>query len=166
MSTLPSGSTAPNFTLKDADGNPQSLAAALTKGPALVVFFKVSCPTCQYGMRFYSRIGERLADTPLTVWAVSQNDPDSANHFNREFESSLATLIDSEEAGFRVSNAYGITNVPTAFVIGQDGKVKHNSVGWVKADVEEIASAMSAAADRPPFIPFQPGEDIIAYKGG
>jgi peroxiredoxin len=166
MPALPPGSAAPNFTLKDANGNSHSLAAALTNGPALLVFFKVSCPTCQYGMRYFSRIGEHLADTPVTVWAVSQNDPSSSKTFNREFESKLPTLIDSEDAGFVVSNAYGITNVPTAFVISPDGQVKHTSVGWVKAEVEEIAAAMSAAADHPPFIPFKPGEDILAYKGG
>ena len=166
MPALPPGSAAPNFTLKDANGSPHSLAAALTNGPALLVFFKVSCPTCQYGVRFYSRIGEHLADTPFTVWGVSQNDPSSTKTFNREFESKLPTLIDSEDAGFVVSNAYGITNVPTAFVISPDGEVKHTSVGWVKAEVEEIAAAMSAAADHPPFIPFKPGEDILAYKGG
>jgi peroxiredoxin len=166
MPALPPGSAAPNFTLKDANGNSHSLAAALTNGPALLVFFKVSCPTCQYGMRYFSRIGEHLADTPVTVWAVSQNDPSSTKTFNREFESKLPTLIDSEDAGFVVSNAYGITNVPTAFVMGPDGEVKQTSVGWVKAEVEEIAAAMSAAADHPPFIPFKPGEDILAYKGG
>ena len=74
--------------------------------------------------------------------------------------------IDSEDADFVVSNAYGITNVPTAFVISPDGEVKHTSVGWVKAEVEEIAAAMSASADHPPFVPFKPGEDILAYKGG
>ena len=166
MPALLPGSVAPNFTLGDADGNARSLAAALTKGPVLLVFFKVSCPTCQYGMRFFSRIGEHLADTPVTVWAVSQNDADSTKSFNREFESNLPALLDSEHAGFAVSNAYGITHVPTAFVIGQDGEVKHSSVGWVKAEVEEIAAAMSAAADQPPYIPFQPGEDVVAFKGG
>lgn len=166
MPALPPGSAAPDFTLKDANGNSHSLAAMLTNGPALLVFFKVSCPTCQYGMRFFSRIGERLADTPVTVWAVSQNDPNSTKTFNREFESKLPTLIDSEDAGFAVSNAYGITHVPTAFVISPAGEVKHTSVGWVKAEVEEIAAAMSAAAGNPPYIPFKPGEDILAYKGG
>lgn len=166
MPALPPGSAAPNFTLKDFDGVEHRLAAALTNGPVLVVFFKVSCPTCQYGMRYYSRIGEHLADTPVTVWSISQNDPESTKAFNREFESNLAALIDGEEAGFPVSNAYGITHVPSAFVIGQEGEVKYSSVGWVRAEVEEIAAAMSAAAEHPPFIPFQPGEDVIAYKGG
>jgi len=166
MPALPAGSIAPEFTLQGLDGSPYTLSAALTKGPALLVFFKISCPTCQYGMRYFSRIGEHLAGTSATVWAVSQTDLDSTRAFNQQFESNLTSLADREDDDFAVSNAYGITNVPTAFVINQDGLVTHFSVGWVKTDVVEMAAAMSSAVDRPPYVPFRPGEDIIAYKGG
>ena len=55
MPALSAGKTAPDFRLKSRDNKEFSLADALTRGPVLLVFFKVSCPTCQYAFPFYER---------------------------------------------------------------------------------------------------------------
>ena len=44
---------------------------------------------------------------------------------------------------YPASNAYGLTNVPTIFWIAQDGEIEVSSVGWVKADFEEINRRMA-----------------------
>ena len=48
MAALPPGSKAPDFELPDRDGASHSLSDALRKGPVLLTFFKISCPTCQF----------------------------------------------------------------------------------------------------------------------
>ena len=53
--------------------------------------------------------------------------------------------------GYAVSNAYGLTNVPTLFLIGQDGQIEISSVGWVKQDIEEINRKLAAAQQTPPL---------------
>ena len=52
------------------------------------------------------------------------------------------TLLDSE--GYPASNAYGLTSVPTIFLIAPDGKVKVSCMGFSKSDLEKIASELVA----------------------
>ena len=51
-------------------------------------------------------------------------------------------LIDDENA-YMASNAYGLTNVPTTFLIDTDGAVKVSSMGFDKKDLEAIAAHLA-----------------------
>jgi hypothetical protein len=67
--------------------------------------------------------------------------------------------------GYIVSNAYGLTNVPTVFEIQQDGIIGMSSVSWARPEVEEIARKYSA--DAVGVVPlFEPKEKIAEYKAG
>ena len=166
MAALEPGSKAPDFSLPDHNGNTQSLRAALEKGPVLVTFFKVTCPTCQYALPFFDRLSAATAESPVTFWAVSQNDPSDTAAFNREFEVDLPELFDSEDDNFPVSNAYGITHVPSSFLIEQDGTIAVSSVGWDKAEFELITKHLALAASAPDLDVFNPGEDVLDYRAG
>ena len=167
MPALPPGSKAPNFELPDHDGASHSLSDALLKGPVLMTFFKISCPTCQYGVPFISRLAPPLEGKPVTVWGISQDTPAHTAGFNREFETgSLPQLFDSEEQDYAVSNAYGITNVPTSFLIEQDGTISVSSVGWDKKEVELVSKYLGEAASVPELTPFNPGESVLDFRGG
>ena len=52
MAALNAGVLAPDFTLPTVQGGQVSLRQALAKGPVVLVFFKVSCPVCQYALPF------------------------------------------------------------------------------------------------------------------
>ena len=166
MATLTRGTLAPDFTLVDHEGKPRSLSSAVKSGPVLVTFFKVSCPTCQYALPFIDRLQSRLEAAPVTVWAISQDGSDATEAFNEEFEVSLTALFDPEEETYPVSNAYGITNVPTSFLIDRDGAVAEVSVGWDKVDMERISSRVGEASGMAGLTPVDPGEDVLDYKGG
>ena len=166
MAALSPGSQAPDFTLVDHEGEPRSLSSALKNGPVLVTFFKVSCPTCQYALPFVDRLQSQLEGTPVTVWAVSQDGPDPTAAFNAEFEVSLTDLFDPEEETYPVSNAYGLTHVPTSFLIDRDGAIAETSVGWDKKDMEQISSRVGEAAGVADLTPFHSGEDVLDYRGG
>ncbi len=56
MTALATGTQAPDFELKTLDGKSFSLSAELARGPAVLAFFKVSCPTCQYALPFLERL--------------------------------------------------------------------------------------------------------------
>ena len=166
MAALEPGSKAPDFSLPDRNGDVQSLRAALEKGPVLLTFFKISCPTCQYALPFFDRLSAATEASPVTFWAVSQNDRGSTAAFNREFEVEPPELFDSEDEDFPASNAYGVTHVPTSFLIEQDGAISLSSVGWDKAEFEQISQQLAAAASVPDLTVFNPGEDVLDYKAG
>ena len=56
MPALAVGKKAPDFTLPVMDGKSFSLQGALTRGPVVAAFFKISCPVCQFAFPFLERI--------------------------------------------------------------------------------------------------------------
>jgi peroxiredoxin len=164
MAALSAGAKAPEFALQSADGKKASLADALKKGPVVAAFFKVSCPTCQFTAPFLERLHEAYGGEHFTLWGVSQDDAADTREFNQEFEIEFPTLIDDN--GYRVSNQYGITNVPTVFLIAPDGKIQESSVGFSKKDLEKMAAAAARATSTPPTSFFKPGEVIPDSKPG
>lgn len=164
MAALTAGTKAPDFSLPAVDGSKFSLQEALQQGPVLAAFFKVSCPTCQYTFPFLERIHKAYGDKKIGVVAISQNDRKDTAAFLKEYGITFRTLLDDPN-GYAVSNAYGLTNVPSLFLIGQDGRIEVSSVGWVKQEVEEIYRKLGAGRQTLPAI-FQPGEDVRDFKAG
>ena len=172
MAALSPGTKAPGFSLpavfsgtdSGKDGGNFSLQAALQQGPVLAAFFKVSCPTCQYAFPYLERLHKAHGDKKVTVVGISQNDQRDTAAFLKEYGVTFRTLLDDPN-GYAVSNAYGLTNVPTLFLIGQDGQIEVTSVGWVKQDVEEINRKLAPAQQTPPLI-FQPREDVRDFRAG
>ena len=165
MAALPAGTKAPEFSLPAVGGDKFSLQAALEQGPILAAFFKVSCPTCQYAMPFLERIHQAYGGKKITVVGISQDNQRDTAAFLKEYGITFRTLLDDPN-GYAVSNAYGLTNVPSLFLIGQDGQIEITSVGWVKPEIEEINRKLAATQQTQPPAIFNPGEDVRDFRAG
>jgi peroxiredoxin len=165
MPALTAGSKAPDFELKATDGQPFKLSDALARGPVVVALFKVSCPTCQYAFPFLERLYRAYGTNNVTLVGISQNDARQTSGFVKEFGVTFPVLLDDEDS-YPVSNAYGLTNVPTIFWIAQDGKIDISSVGWVKYDFEELNRKMAEAGNIPSAVMFKPGEEVRDFRAG
>lgn len=165
MTALRVGSTAPDIKLSSLSGEAFSLQEALARGPVLLAFFKISCPTCQYAFPFYERLFRAYKNSPVTVVGISQNNAADTAAFAKEFGITFPLLLD-DPLTYPVSNAYGLTNVPTLFWIERDGEIEVSSMGWAKPDFEDINRRMAGAAAvvAPPM--FRAGEDVHDYRGG
>jgi peroxiredoxin len=137
MPALDTGSAAPDFTLSSTDGKQFSLKEALARGPVLVAFFKISCPVCQYAFPFLERIYKASGNKGVTIIGISQDNARDTNAFQKEFGVTFPILFDNP-IQYEVSNAYGLTNVPSIFWINQDGEIEISSVGWSRQDIETI----------------------------
>jgi peroxiredoxin len=165
MPALTSGKTAPDFTLRTLDGKSFNLKDTLVRGSTVLVFFKVSCPTCQYALPFYERLFKAYKNQHVTLVGVSQNDADETKAFAKEFGITFPLLMDDTRK-YVVSNAYGLTNVPTIFWIGNDGEVEITSVGWSKADFDQVNRKMAEAERTAALRIFQSGEDVLDFRAG
>ena len=173
MAALPAGTKAPDFSLpalsdgkdSDKDGSKFSLQAALKQGPVLAAFFKVSCPVCQYTFPYLERLHKAHGGKRITIVGISQDNQRDTADFMKEYGVTFRILLEDPN-GYAVSNAYGLTNVPTLFLIGQDGQIEITSVGWVKQEVEDINRQFAAAQQTPPLPIFQPGEDVRDFRAG
>src|SRR3982074_808617 len=137
MTALTVGAEAPDFQLKSMDGKRFSLQEELGRRPVVLAFFKASCPVCQYAFPFLERLHKAYGQTKVTLVGVSQNDPQQTAAFSKEFGVTFPVLLDEQDS-YPVSNAYGLTNVPTVFWIGQDGEIEISSVGWDRKEIEQI----------------------------
>jgi len=164
MPALQVGRKAPGFTLPTTDGEELSLQEALARGPVVLAFMKISCPVCQYAFPFFERLYQANRNGRLTVFGISQNDEDGTEQFMRTFGVTFPVLLDDPET-YPVSNAYGITNVPTMFLIAPDGTIELASVGWNKKDVEAVSRRL-AHDGMPPASVFHPGEHVVDSKAG
>jgi peroxiredoxin len=166
MQALEAGVQAPEIELQYLDGSKFSLKEARKKGPVVAVFFKVSCPVCQMALPFLDRIYRAYEKGGKFIFlGVSQDNAADTRAFNRQFGVSFPVLLDP--AGkYPVSNAYGLTNVPTFFLISPQGEIEFASVSWSRADVEQLNRRLAAASDATAVQVFQPGEKVAEYKPG
>jgi peroxiredoxin len=165
MAALSTGTKAPEFELKSLDGKQFSLNDQLARGAVVLVFLKVSCPTCQYALPFYERLYKAYRDKGVSLVGISQNEAKDTAAFKKEFGVTFPVLLD-DTSSYPVSNAYGLTNVPTIFWIGQDSEIEVSSVGWLKADFEEINRKMAEAGGSTPTVVFKAGEDVRDFRAG
>ena len=164
MEALTPGTPAPAFSLKDADGKRYALAEALKTGPVLLAFFKISCPVCQFTFPFLERLHQEVkGQESLHVWGVSQNDASETRSFAREYNCTFPLLID--EAGYPVSNQFGLSYVPTLFLVKPDGQIQVSSVGFVRADIEAVAGEFSRRLGQPIRV-FQAADNVPDFKPG
>jgi peroxiredoxin len=165
MAALTVGTKAPDFELKAMDGRRFVLHEELVHGPVVLAFFKAGCPTCQYTFPFLERLERAYGHAGVRIIGVSQNDPKQTAGFTKEFGVTFPVLLDDREK-YLVSNAYGLTNVPSIFWIAQDGEIEVSSVGWLKADFTEINRKMAESGKIAPAVVFQPGEDVRDFRAG
>jgi peroxiredoxin len=164
MAALIAGTKAPEFELKALDGNRFVLSEALVGGPVVLAFFKVSCPTCQYTFPFVERLYKGYGNN-VRLFGISQNNAKETAAFAKQFGVTFPILLDDTEK-YPVSNAFGLTNVPTIFWIAQGGDIELSSVGWVKKDFEAISRKFAEVGNKASLPFFRPGEDVRDFQAG
>lgn len=153
---LETGAHAPSFRLKSIDGGMISLGDIQAKGPALLAFFKVSCPVCQLAMPYLQRLA---AGSSVQVIGISQDDARDTSEFNQRFGVTFPTLLDSSKERYPASNAFGITNVPSLFLVEPDGQVSTAVTGFSKRDFESFGQRAGVQT-------FHSGDNVPEWKAG
>jgi peroxiredoxin len=148
-STLREGQIAPDAELQTVGGGVVRVSQLAARGPVLLAFYKDTCPTCQLTMPFLNRArGSKIA-----IYGVSQDNLERTKAFARDFGIKYELLIDPADA-YAASNEFGITTVPSMFVISPERKVLWASFGFMKVDIESLAELtgveiLTAADDVP-----------------
>ena len=165
MAALTPGTSAPDFTLPTMEGKQFSLREALAQGPVLAAFFKISCPVCQFAFPYLDRIYKAYGNRNVAIVGISQNEKKDTAAFLKEYGVSFPVLLDDTNT-YPVSNAYGLTNVPSIFWIAQDGEIEISSVGWLRKEIDEISqkAAKITGESRQPV--FRPDEQVPEFRAG
>ena len=165
MTHIVAGNIAPGFSLNSLDNKEYSLHSLMERGPIVASFFKISCPVCQFTFPFLERLYKRYGGASVTFIGISQDDARATAKFAKEYGVSFPILLDDPD-GYLVSNAYGLTNVPTTFLIDTDGTVKVSSMGFDRKDLETIAADLAERRKLVLAPLFRPDEIVPANKPG
>jgi peroxiredoxin len=166
MTQIVAGNAAPGFSLKALDGKEYSLEKLRQQGPVVAAFFKVSCPVCQFTFPYLERLYKRYGGDGVTFLGISQDNASDTKEFAKEFGATFPMVLDEKQKGYLASNAYGLTNVPTTFLIESDGTVKISCVGFDKKDLESIAEELAGRKKIALAALFRPDEAVPAHKPG
>jgi peroxiredoxin len=137
MSPLKAGEMAPEFVLSGLDGTSFALSG-LRSAPTVLVFYKNTCPTCILTLPFLQRLYERVEGSPVRFWGISQDSPEETRVFGEQHGITFPLFPDAP--GYPVSNAYGITSVPTLHLVEGDGSIARTLQGFSQADLESLAA--------------------------
>jgi cytochrome c biogenesis protein CcmG, thiol:disulfide interchange protein DsbE len=117
------GRAAPALPKELLAGAPVTLAAlrsAAAGKPALVVFWASWCEPCRTEAPALERFARSAAGRGRVVGVDWSDEAQSARRFIEKYRWSFPNLRDGEGA---VGLAYGLTGLPTTFLIGADGHI-------------------------------------------
>jgi peroxiredoxin len=126
----------------------------LGDGDRAVVFYKVTCPTCQTAAPAIERL---YRAAPERVTAIGQDPPEQLEDFGRRYGASFPAMSDGSP--YPMSEAYGLRTVPTLFVL-REGRIAEvveswDRDGWNRAAAGLVGGPVSEDGDGLP--PFRPG---------
>lgn len=163
MSELAPGTRAPAFTLPALDGS--GALEGPVRGPlTLLLFAKASCPTCRWAMPCFQTLHERTAGGSLSVIGVFQDDADVERAAAAELGVTFPVAV--EETPWATADAYGLTTVPTFFLLDERGNVLVTSPGFSRDDVLEAPKRAAELDGGDAVSPFPDGMDVPAYRPG
>lgn len=132
------GSIAPDFELKDVNGKTVRLSNFRGKNPIFLNFWASWCPACRQEAPENERLHRQLGPKGLKFISLSIDQGPSAledvRKFVEEFKLSFAPLLDSKH---EVLDLYGVTAIPTTFLIDRKGKIVAKEVGpknWTSSE--------------------------------
>lgn len=157
---LKAGKVAPDFTLPFFDGGVSNLYSA--GKTAVLIFYKFSCPVCQFTFPFLQKIYETYGDAFYFV-AIAQDPAEKTIPFRETFGITVPTLMDLQP--YPVSNTYRIETVPSIFLVNEDHKIDTSFEGFDKKQLERLSDSLAHKSGLPRIALFQ-GLSVPELKPG
>jgi len=136
---------APNFSLKDLNGNKLDLADYKGK-VVLLDFWATWCGPCRIEIPGFVELQERYRERGLAVIGVlTQDDPSNVPEFYQEFRMNYQVAIGDDDG--KVAGLFDCCfGLPTTFLIGRDGRIyaKHEGAApgsYFQNEVKELLAA-------------------------
>ena len=153
--TLKAGEKAPDFTLPDHHGEPQTLSKLLTNGPVVLFFYpQANTPGCTVQACHFRDLAADFEAIGAQIVGVSKDSVDAQAAFadKRGFGYPLLADTDREvAAAYDVKGGMlGLSPVKRAtFVIGQDGVIidVYASERNMNAHADKALAALGATQD-------------------
>jgi peroxiredoxin len=133
------GTVAPDFILKDLDGNKVRLSD-YRENVVLLNFWASWCPPCRAEMPSMESLKAKMEGEEFIILAVSvdASSPNNVKNFVQKNGYTFDILHDPDQA---VAKAYLVSGIPTSYIIDTDGVIVERAVGaelWDASDRIEL----------------------------
>jgi peroxiredoxin len=124
---------APDFLLPRLDG--QRLALASYKGKVVLLdFWATWCAPCRQEIPQFVKLQDKYRDRGLQIIGISMDDePEPVRDFSQGFKMNYPVVMGNAKTGELYG---GVLGLPTAFLIGRDGRIAFKHVG--PADLPDL----------------------------
>jgi peroxiredoxin len=158
------GDRAPDFSLEGTDGQTYRLSEALARGPAVLVFFKSTCGTCDVAFPYINRLAESYPAGGWSLWSIAQDPAEAAGAYASKH--GIATPVLPDADGYAVSKAYDPPATPTLYLIDSEGTVSAKSHGFSKSDLNALSSALAGLLGAEATVVAESGDGNPEMKPG
>ena len=132
------------FSLADFRDKTHSLADYQGK-VVLINFWASWCPPCIYEMPELTRLKQQMADRPFEIIAINVGEKKyRVRKFIKLVNFELQVLLDTSNKAF---NDWDVKTLPTSFLVGADGRVRHKirgNPGWEQQETISLIEQLIA----------------------
>lgn len=130
-------------------------------GPHALLFYKVSCPTCQMAAPPLDRF-ERAY--PGRIVGVGQDPADALAAFSATYAMTFRSVPDL--APYASSNAYGIEHVPTIVVVDGEGRVADVVESWDREGFNRASRTLAGLVGVDAAVISDDADGLPAFRPG
>ena len=130
-----------NFSLPLLNGREAALSSY--KGKVIILnFWATWCPPCRAEMPSMETLYQRLKNQGLEILAVDiGEDSDTVQKFIKSNPYTFPVLLDN---GGKLSSQYGVSAIPTTYILDREGKIIARIVGSIQWDNPKVIAAFEA----------------------
>ena len=135
------GTRAASFALKTLEGEPVALEQ--TRGKVVVLdFWATWCPPCREELPYIEKLREEFSGQ-VQFYGVNNEDSGTVKNFLKSHKYELPVLMDAKR---QVDRQYGISAIPTMFIIDKQGVIRQHFIGSrSEAKLRQAIQAVVAA---------------------
>jgi thiol-disulfide isomerase/thioredoxin len=138
------GSEAPDWTLKDHEGNEVKLSS-LRGNIVMMDFWATWCGPCKAAMPGVQKMHEKFADKGVKIYGVNMSEQDGGKAAKKYFADKKFTyglLMGGDD----VANQYKVRGIPTFYLIDKEGKILFSGSGFSSKTEKELENLIEKQA--------------------
>jgi peroxiredoxin len=144
---LEPGAMAPGFLVRDTAGETFQFEVENAKYPYLLVFWSMFCEPCRLQLAVVQNLYEKHRDAGLRVAAVGLDGEPLKTvvaGFARQEGYTFRIVLDELDTreSYKVADPYGVSGMPSTFLVERGGRIAFSRVGLVKG--EELEKALQS----------------------